>query len=186
MAEGPFGGFRPFNIGPLVQTRNEHIGIWHLPESDLDRLERNIMDVWEVCSRSRDLPDFAYEAHDGPGEPALARLDELVELNRILIFGSYGRGWAVKGESDLDIIIDYHFHGERAKTFVRGELEQCMVTRPDSVLDGLREWFDGVDVIPAPHDEIEEYLTQAFRYPPTVGDHQFSAYDLSARETVTL
>lgn len=85
---------------------------------DLDKLERQIVESFNGCSTDAE------------------------ELREIIVFGSYGRGGATKGESDLDIFIDAEGENPEPVSF-------CMVNSRDKfrIDRNFEEWFDDYDVV---------------------------------------
>lgn len=111
-----------------------------------------------------------------------------VGLDRILVFGSYARGGALKGESDLDILLTLELSEAAPKTVATTYVQDCMLDQRKGFIEGFEEWFDGVDIIALDAEEAKIDIMDAFgdrlsgRREPTPTHF----YDLERSEQTTL
>lgn len=109
-------------------NRMTNIGIEDLP--DIGTLRSNIATVFNRCK---------------------SQTDSDVVLDDIIMFGSYARGVASKGESDLDLMVIVKDKGdgssEKDVSLDSAQINICMDNMGDNIILGYEDWFNGVDII---------------------------------------
>lgn len=97
-------------------------GIWEF--NQLSELRDRIRSLYRDC---REREGFTWEIED------------------ILVVGSYGRGDARKGDSDIDIKIFVDTRGEDVGAEVL-RLDSCIEESGNDIIRGYEDWFDDVEV----------------------------------------
>lgn len=79
----------------------------------------------------------------------LGTVDFDADIRSVMVFGSYARGTAVKGESDLDVLVEFtditnkeNFHTE--KMWLVGAASNRMEQAATPL---MRDWFNGYDIL---------------------------------------
>lgn len=149
---------------------------------DLGGLLLNIEAALDECLQPRTVPDFAKR---GDRSPVLERLDEVASVKNIGVFGSFVRGTALRGESDLDLLVTLVI--TENPTFVRSTVEDCLLDRSAELIADHQSWFAGVDVVVVEEGLAREQVRRLFdvafddpRIPPS------RVFDLREREFVSL
>lgn len=142
----------------IRRRMEDGIGIEDVPR--LDELERNVDAVLSECTASRELPDFVFEVVDNP---VLERLDEVLEVERVLVFGSFAHGTALRGESDLDLLMTVNLTED--STFARSHVEDCLQRNHAEMIAGFESWFSGIDVIVVDDEDAGQAVMETFADP---------------------
>lgn len=79
----------------------------------------------------------------------MGTVDFDADIRSVIIFGSYARGTAVKGESDLDVIVEFE-NIDKRDNFDREKM--WLVTSASNRLEQMatplmEDWFNGYDVL---------------------------------------
>lgn len=150
-------GFTP-HIVPLVDTEApvEAFAKWVIRVVNRLRSEVGFHPRFDVYVPSHE----AMAEVEGP-TPVLERLDEAVSIERVLVFGSYARGTALKETSDLDLLITIDAEPDDAM-FIRTEIQDCLLDRADAVIGDLDDFFASLDVVVVEEDKAVSQIENQF------------------------
>lgn len=128
--------------------------------------QENGIGIWEV-SGYQDIHDQV--------RTALKDADEEFIINTIYVIGSYGSGFGVRGESDLDIIIEGYFNGALSSS-ERTVLEQKLLSELESqnILEDYPD-ITGLDAYIEDPSTIVDALQQYAVYEPVT--HYYNLTD---------
>lgn len=115
-----------------------------------------VKDSWEECKKGeikaqKNLSELAKEISPIENEEKLQRIKDL-ELEDIYIVGSYARGTAKKGESDLDIMIVTNVGKNTKFVHNSADIQNCIGEEWINAPDSMKEWFDGADILRTNHE----------------------------------
>jgi len=118
------------------------VGIW------------DISDAETLCYRiERIVTGFCTENSFDNGES--------MELEEIVVFGSFGRGTGTIGSSDLDVMVLVDSTADRrnnAYSEYMAFLAERVESQSGTVLSGFEDLFDGLDVVVYPWMERDSHL----------------------------
>lgn len=115
-------------------------GIWDIPNIDI--IEERIKSISE---------SFIEEHYD----------KEKLEIEEVIVFGSFGRGTATYGKSDLDIMIttdsSYSRRDKRYSTMLHYYADH-LSSKEIEILSGFENYFSSLDILAYPFMERDIHL----------------------------
>lgn len=118
-----------------VDRERRDEGVWIGDIDGTYKIQRNIRETIEECK--------------GNG----VRLEIPHSISGVtpqLVHGSYARGTAIKGESDLDLIIPIKKQRGEVNALLANIINMCMEDNESMLIRGFEEWFSGADIAAVP------------------------------------